>query len=63
MNNYYDVIEEIINKMREMEQVIVYGAKKRAELVLPFCETFVDPAKIQVVVSNLRECVGGGSLQ
>ncbi|MCM1217598.1 MAG: class I SAM-dependent methyltransferase [Lachnospiraceae bacterium] len=53
MNRYQNEIETIIRKMGEMKQVIVYGAQKRAELILPFCETFVDPAKIQIVVSNL----------
>lgn len=60
MNNYQVTIKTMIQKMEEMSRVIIYGAKKRAELILPFCETFVAPEKIQVVVSELNR--GGGAV-
>ena len=57
MECYQNTIETIIQKMKETRKVIIYGAKKKAELILPFCETFCSTEKLQVVVSKL---IGGG---
>lgn len=55
MGTYTNVILDMISQMKAAQKVVIYGAKKRAELLIPVCETFVEPSKIQVVVSKLGE--------
>lgn len=49
-------ILDTIDRMQNAGSVVVFGAAKRAKLMIPLCEAYVSKDKISVAVSKL----GGG---
>ncbi len=48
-------VKNLIESIKKAENVVIYGAKQRAQEIIPVCEALIRAEKISVATSN-----GGG---
>ena len=66
MKDFSTEVIQLINKIRDAGQIIIYGAKQRAKDILPVCEAFAEKNSIQAAVTSrggVKQFLGGIEVQ